>query len=139
MDAVTASGWTTKQSAGAHAITEALSVTTERAEAILHDFSDRRIIRQTGAANNMLETGHLRPPRIQWVRGDVPTTLELICALTSLEGFFTLDDSRQALIKFFGCTWDEANYFLYSLRDRNILMLTGEALQWKWVRVEESA
>ena len=139
VDAVTASGWTTNQSAGPHAITEALSVTTERAEAILHDFSDRRIIRQTGSANNMLETGHVQPPRTQWVRGDVPTSLELIRVLTSLEGFVTLGDSRQALTNFCGCSLDEANDFLYSLRDRNILVLTGEAPRWKWVRVEEPA
>jgi hypothetical protein len=76
---------------------------------------------------------------MKWNRAGIPTTLELTHYLMGLEGIVTLDSSREAVNRFYGCSIDEANHLLYDLRDRNILTLKGDSLTWRWCRASDAA
>jgi hypothetical protein len=134
VDAITALDWKASNTAAREAVTMALAVTDEQAELIVGQLSDRRIVRMVASVNNLAETGSTLPARVKWDRAGIPTTLELVSQLTALDGFVTLDRSREAVSRFCDCSIDEANDLLYALRDKNIVNLEGEGSNWRWRR-----
>ena len=108
-----------------------LGITAKQAECAVSQLSERRIIQKE--ANNVAENG---PGKKKWVRGGIPTRLELIDQLTTLKGIVTLHRSQEAVSQRSECSIDDADHLLYDLRDRNILILTCDVLtrQWRWCR-----
>ncbi len=127
VDAITALDWTDSYTAPQRAVTAALGVTDGQAELIVGQMVDRRIIRMIANTRNLAETGPVpREGCAKWERAEVPTTLEVIRQLTALEGYVSLDRTREVVSRFCGCSIDEANGLLHDLQDKNLLTLTGE-------------